>query len=171
MTSLRKQPLIIPIGIPASGKTTGREALIENGFPTEGIVSPDDYRTILTGSTEDQTANKPVFEIVDTIVYARIKRGLNVYLDATNCLPARRLPYVEFAAQSGVPVVYIRFDTPFDECVQRNEARERSVPLHVLERMQLNFDQFCSEEFLINELGDRGVVRGPNTATVQDLFR
>lgn len=167
---MNKQPLIIPIGIPAAGKSTASEALLSNGFPPEGIVSPDDYRTILTGDRADQTTGKLVFEIVDKIVYARVSRGLNVYLDATNLLPKNRLAYVEFASRHQVQVLYLRFPTTYEECVSRNSERLRPVPENVMERMQSNFQQFGSIEFLEEELGARGEVIETSDLTVQHIF-
>lgn len=156
-----KAPLIIPIGIPACGKTYLRRWLMWEGFNPHAVISPDDYRQLLTGDMSDQSANGPVFNIVNTLLAERIKRSLPVYLDATNLDPAGRVALATQAAASGMLVIFVLFDTPYEECLRRNEKRLQPVPHKSMERMQQKFSGTTMGSVRA-ELGDLGNVYTPS---------
>lgn len=127
--------MIIPVGAPASGKSTLRRWLVEHWFDPDGIVCPDDYRRVLTGGHEIQTSNDAVFKIADMITKERLRNGLNVYVDATNLHPRRRDELFNMVSASTAKLILVLFDTPRDECFRRNSRRIKPVPNDVMKRM------------------------------------
>lgn len=121
--------LYIPVGIPGSGKTH----LGSLWFSTE-IVCPDEIREWLTDDMSDQRCNSLVFDIAHKVVEARMRRGLDVYFDATNLNPDL-WPNADF----GQSRVFILMDTPIDVCYERNNLRDRVVPQEAMDRMRDRF--------------------------------
>jgi len=127
--------LILPIGAPGAGKSTLRQALLDlDVIAPEAVVSPDDYRVILTGSKGDQRSNNQVFQIVDQITYTRLDHGLDVYLDATSVDPERLRHLRTWTKTFGAEIIYVKFDIPHAVLVERNERRDHPVPPDILER-------------------------------------
>lgn len=77
-----KACLIMMIGCPASGKSTIANE-ISKSFPFE-ILSADLIREEITGSVEDQSKNKEVFNILYERLKENLREGKNVILDNTN---------------------------------------------------------------------------------------
>ncbi len=125
--------LIVPIGPPACGKSTLVNHLLDIGWlDPDAVVSPDEYRRILTGSHASQEANSAVFSICHRITTNRLIRGLDVFYDATNLLPAWRSDILHVARNANQPVLYILFTANNHECLERNAAREIPVPENVM---------------------------------------
>lgn len=125
--------LLVPFGMPASGKSTFARSLVEQGSLTDRqIVEPDYYRLLMAGDSADQSENEAVFNVVYGIVRARLRHNLTVWLDATNltALPP------DLAAKA----TYVCFDEPFSECLRRNNRRHQPVPYHAMLRMQQRFN-------------------------------
>jgi len=74
--------LILPIGIPGSGKSTWIEKFKKSGDYI--VVSPDEIRRELTGDISDQSMNKEVFQMADETVRRALEGGQSVIYDATN---------------------------------------------------------------------------------------
>lgn len=133
--------LITPIGPPAAGKTALRQWLLERGFPASGVVSPDDYRTILTGDQANQTANGIAFDICDKITNERLKRDQDVYFDATNLTRSRRDELFNIAVGRDAAVIVVLFNTSPGECLKRNVQRLHPVPDDVMRRMIVQYQE------------------------------
>lgn len=128
--------IYFPVGPPASGKTFLMKSLIEAGWlDPNAIISTDDLRTKLTGNVADQSANTSVFDIIDRMVYERLKRQLDVWHDATNLLPSWRKKAEDTARMWGQPVVYILMTANNTTCSQRNAQRNPPVPTEVMTTM------------------------------------
>lgn len=131
--------LYLPVACPGSGKSYVAEAMASVGMISEdAIVSPDRYREILTDNRADQTVNGEVFKIVDTIVDARISRGLDVYLDATNLNAKLRKKLLDrltsLAMDFTLPMTVLVSDAREDLLRERNANRAHPVPDHVFDR-------------------------------------
>lgn len=134
--------LIIPIAISGSGKSTLVERWIAEGYlPRTSVICPDDLREILTDDASDQTANNQVFQMVRTIVSARLQRDLVAFVDATHLTEGARNEMIAVAERNRANLVWLRFKTPFKTAIERNFARERQVPQEVLTRQM---DAFAS---------------------------
>jgi len=140
--------LYLPIGIPASGKTTFFYSSLK--LSDEVRVSSDDLRFILTGDMQDQSANGTVFHIVHMIVQQRLSRGLDVYVDATNLVFRDIKPYISCAVEHEQEIMVFDFIENVGRARQRNRRRDRVVPEDVMDRMierYKNFDWAKLDEY------------------------
>lgn len=126
--------LFMLVGLPASGKTTCGKRLAESEDAL--IVSSDEVRKELLGNENDQTNNEDVFKEVENRIIKELKER-NVIYDATNISFKRRMNFLQRI--KNVEKIAIIIATPYDECIERNNKRERKVPEDVIKRMYYNF--------------------------------
>ena len=137
-------------GIPASGKSTQRNALIQNN--EVGHVSMDEIREELTGSISDQTRNAEVAKLA----MARWKELLQddvhniCILDNTNYNRKNRKSFLKIAQDLDIPCQAFVFNISLEEAKQRNSNRDIVVPDHVLERMFNGFQMPTLEEGFVS---------------------
>ena len=126
--------LFMLVGLPASGKTTcgKRLAEVEDAL----IVSSDEIRKELLGDQNDQTKNEEIFKEVESRIINGLKEK-NVIYDATNINYKRRMAFLQKIKD--VEKIALLIATPYDECIERNNKRERKVPEDVIKRMYYNF--------------------------------
>ena len=85
------------------------------------------------GSGEgDLDASTDAFAVLDTVVAARVRRGLNTVIDTLGLDAGRRSAAVALGRGAGLPVVAVRFSTALDVCRTRNRLRDRPVPAPAL---------------------------------------
>jgi predicted kinase len=134
-----KNVLIVLGGLPASGKSTYAEMLVESGIFQR--VCPDLIRKAFYGDENIQGDGKKVFETAfhDMKEYGCL--GENVVFDATNINSKRRMELVKEMRPYFDIIIFKWFSAPLSVCLARNKKRERQVPIDVLERMSANFDQ------------------------------
>lgn len=117
-----KQRVVLLVGLPASGKSTwlaGRS----------GVLSSDAMRTLVRDDETDQSIHGLVFKLMRDFLRYRLQLGAEVtYIDATNLTRKHRRPFVKMAQYAEASVEAVFFDTPLEECLRRNAARERVVP-------------------------------------------
>ena len=142
---MSKNVLIVLKGLPASGKSTYRDNLLDLN-PTFQCVCPDLIRKELYGNESVQGDGKKVFDIAfhDMREFGCI--GANVIFDATNLNRERRKKLVKTMRPYFDILIIKEFTTPFNLCVARNEKRERQVPLAVMQRMSLQDECVISGE-------------------------
>lgn len=142
---MSKNVLIVLKGLPASGKSTYRDNLLEINS-TFQCVCPDLIRKELYGNENIQGDGKKVFDIAfhDMREFGCI--GANVIFDATNLNRERRKKLVKEMRPYFDILIIKEFTTPFDFCIARNEKRERQVPLSVMRRMSLQDECVISSE-------------------------
>lgn len=135
--------LYLPIGPPASGKSTLARWMVEEGHLHEdAIVSTDRLREILTGNRSDQSANNVVFRMAEQIAINRLLRDLDVFYDATNLNPAWYQLVLNTAVRLGAQIKMVMMVANDPECRKRNAKRPNPVPEQVMEsffRMRHNF--------------------------------
>lgn len=134
-----KNVLIVLGGLPASGKSTYAEMLVESGIFQR--VCPDLIRKAFYGDENIQGDGKRVFETAfhDMKEYGCL--GENVVFDATNINANRRKALVKEMRPYFDIIIFKWFSTPYTLCLTRNEERERKVPEKVIERMWENFER------------------------------
>lgn len=146
--------LIVPVAPPGAGKSTLVGTLFGQGLITaDAVVCPDEVRVWLTGDGSDQTANRSVFEITDTIIRNRLSRGLDVFMDATNLRPSDQGELVVMAARNNVPILWVEFGENIAALAeQRNRERtEGRVPDDV---MRVMFERYAQVDWVaLSRLG------------------
>jgi len=120
--------LVVLVGASGSGKTTWAQAR----YRTEEIVSSDALRGVVGSGPHDLDASTDAFALLETIVAARLGRGLSTVVDTLGTDAERRRRWRAAAASAGLPAVLVVLETPEAECRRRNAARDRPVPAPVL---------------------------------------
>lgn len=135
---MSKNVLIVLGGLPASGKSTYAEMLVESGQFCR--VCPDLIRKELYGNESIQGNGREVFKIAFDTIQRLGKQNFNVVFDATNIDRKRRTELVKAIRGYFDIIIFKWFSAPLSVCLARNAKRERQVPVEVLERMSANFD-------------------------------
>ena len=137
-----KPTLYILIGIPGCGKSTFAKRF-QNEYDTSWI-SRDKIRFDTIKEDEEYFSHESeVFQkFIDNIIFG-LRNGLNVIADAThiNMSSRRKLTYAIDKEFNNYKIVYVIFDTSFDICLARNNAREgrARVPEQVMKNMYKDF--------------------------------
>lgn len=120
--------LVVLVGASGSGKSTWAA----DRYRAQEVVSSDALRGVLGSGTHDLDASADAFAVLETVVAARVGRGLTTVVDTLGLDPARRQAWLSAARSAGLPAVAVLLDTPDAECRRRNGARDRPVPAPVL---------------------------------------
>ena len=125
-----EQRVVVLVGLPGSGKSTW---VAEQG----GVaISSDELRRWLRDDATDQTIHGLVFRLMRDFVRMRITLGAPVtYVDATNLTRKQRRPFIKIAEHMGCVCEAVFFDVPVEECLRRNELRDRKVPAEAIRAM------------------------------------
>ena len=127
------------VGIPGSGKST----FAKNQYGNYKILSSDEFRKIL-GDENDQSKNDLVFKMMFTATVEALKNGESVVYDATNLTSKRRknlitrLKQYEFIKDCKFSCYIMVCD--FNECIKRQDYRERKVPTEIIYKMLKQFE-------------------------------
>jgi predicted kinase len=117
------QKLYIPIGIPASGKTT----YWNSHFDKEQVLrlSRDDINTMLSGATYTQNINNVIKDSENIILESALEAGFSVYIDRVNLTPKSRKRFINKAKniKQNLYVVALYFEPNIKEAVTRNDSR------------------------------------------------
>ncbi len=125
--------LILTVGLPRSGKTTWAR---EQGSP---IVNPDSIRLALHGEAYIQQAEGFIWVITYLTARALFFAGhTEVIVDATNITESRRNEWVK--RFEDCEIVFKKFDTPKDVCIERAKKDGREDLIPVIERMGDNLE-------------------------------
>ncbi len=127
---------IMLVGLPGSGKST----YIKQYYPNTKVHSSDAIREELSGDVNNQDINKRVFETLHRRVKEDLRSGIDCCYDATNISWKRRKAFLQELNGIDCLKYCIVIATPFENCLQQNDSRERNVPYEVIERMYKNFD-------------------------------
>ena len=120
--------LVVLVGASGSGKSTWAAAR----FRATEIVSSDALRGIVGSGPADMDASTDAFDLLETILAARIGRRLTTVVDTTGLDTTRRLAHLARARAAGLPAVAVVVDTDAAVCRRRNAERDRPVPAPVL---------------------------------------
>ncbi len=133
--------LKVLVGLPGCGKSTYSESL--EGYT---VLSSDMIREEIWGSADVQGNPKEVFDLLYKRMEKLFEQGENVVLDATNIKKRDRSVALKLAEKYNQPVEAIVFTVPFDICWERNNSRERKVPMEAYTRMVRQFEMPTEEE-------------------------
>ena len=101
-------------------------------YRAQEVVSSDELRGVVGSGPHDLDASADAFAVLETVVAARLGRGLTTVVDTLGLDAERRRAWVAAARSAGLPAVAVVLSTPAAECRRRNAARERPVPAPAL---------------------------------------
>lgn len=123
--------LYLMSGLPGCGKSTFLEGL---PYPPGIIISPDEFRLVLTGQDYYAPAEDSVWSHVKTATRVLLKK-YNVVIDATHLTIGSRAQWIKIAKSMGIPICCYYVTTPLNVCLSRNSQRIRKVPEEVIKKM------------------------------------
>jgi predicted kinase len=130
--------LWIPVGIPGCGKSTFAQTL------DAIMISSDKIREEVAESVDDQSKNQDVFGIFHERIDNALLKGYDVFADATNLRDFAREKLRAIAANCAVKT-HVLFFNNVDQAIVRNQLRDRKVPLDVMERMIIQYEQALND--------------------------
>ncbi|WP_340673646.1 AAA family ATPase [Brevibacillus agri] len=160
--------LIMMVGIPGSGKTRAAEQIAKKERAV--LVSTDAVRLELFGDEAKRRKNPLVFQAVYARIGQAFAAGSDVVFDATNVDRDKRIAVLERFAPAIAECYYL--NTPFDVCLQRNQARKRKLDASVLEKYRKNLHfplhrEGFSTVHLVHEPAAYGMTKEAFTALLQ----
>lgn len=132
--------IIILRGLPASGKST----FVKNNHLHDYVLSMDILRKMFCApvSVDDgkyfhisQDYNKQVAEMFMTLLKARLANGSFTVVDNTNLSARGFNEIVDLAKSHGFEILVVDFNTPMNECIERDKLRTFAVGEDVIRRM------------------------------------
>jgi alkanesulfonate monooxygenase SsuD/methylene tetrahydromethanopterin reductase-like flavin-dependent oxidoreductase (luciferase family)/predicted kinase len=120
--------LVVLVGPSGSGKSTWAAARYR---PAE-VVSSDALRGVVGSGPHDLDASDEAFALLETIVAARVRRGLSTVVDTLGTDADRRLGWLRLARDVGMPAVAVVLESSDVTCRTRNATRDVPVPAPVL---------------------------------------
>ena len=120
--------LVVLVGATASGKSHwARE-----WFGSDQVVSSDRLRAVVGTGERDQRASRDAFELLDSIVARRLRRGLTTVIDSTGLERKRRDAWRALADKHGVPAYAVVVRADEKAVRERNRKRADPVPAKVV---------------------------------------
>lgn len=125
--------LVVLAGLPASGKSTFSDGLVENGFVR---LSLDEIRKEIYGDASDLGDWKVTRKIIDERFNAALAAKKNIVIDNTHFMRSHRSRVIKIAKEAGyVDIHVVVMDVTLEECIARNAKRERVVKEEVIRDM------------------------------------
>jgi predicted kinase len=154
---LQGHEIIILRGVPGCGKTTWARAYISERYWYKRI-GRDDLRKMLDFGEYSAHNEKFIRQVRDRLIRECLQDGYSVIIDDTN-LKNRDIREIGRAAfiyshvigvqrDVAVPIRIIDFDTPLEECIQRDALRERPVGAERIREMHNEFHGVVSENMM-----------------------
>lgn len=118
--------LVLLVGVPASGKSTLAQRLIDKGYV---CLNADAIRKELHGDEGEQSDAEKVFGIFFERLEEALAQSCDIVIDNTNINTKHRSPILQRAIKAGYEDIQLWvLDTPLETCLERNRGRERSLP-------------------------------------------
>lgn len=145
--------LILMQGLPGSGKTTRAKEIMERDGNCVR-VGRDQLRTMLHFDKWNGRNEGITKDVANVVVDYLLKQGKVVIVDDTNIQPSRIMAWKNFAKERGVTIQWERVDTPIEECIKRDAAREKPVTKNVIVAMAMQAGLYPKPEkgFVICDL-------------------
>lgn len=139
-------------GLPASGKSTKAKELAQL-YGNTVRINKDLIRTMLhfdkfTGANESNTQYAS-----QLLAQGFLESGVNVIIDDTNLNPNTVQKWKDLAKKLNAKIEYQDMETSIDECIERDQNRDKKVGKHVIQKMALQYlDYMKGEKVVICDL-------------------
>ena len=143
--------MIILRGLPASGKTTTSLQIIKKTGNTFR-VNKDSLRTMLHGDVFSGKNESVTYKISRLIAKELLLGNKNTLIDDCNLNPKTMQSWKDLARELGVKCEVIDIDTPWQECVLRDKAREKMVGATVIKNMALQYGMFDGGKYVLCDI-------------------
>ncbi len=130
--------LVINRGIPGSGKSTFAHKWVLEGTPRNrrARVNRDDIRKQLYGVYFGVPIEETVVTAVeDQMIKTLLSQGVSVIVDDCNISQRYITRFTRMGEQLGAKVSVNLINVDLQTAIERNQGRERFVPVHVIEDM------------------------------------
>lgn len=126
-------------GVPACGKSSEAQRLLNSSYGTLAVVERDLIRDNVFGSRNLTGAEEAVVtKISHNMTEAFLKSGLDVIISDCNMRDKYVREFAKIAARVGAQFEQKIFDTPIEECIARDLNRKNGVGEAVIRRMAKN---------------------------------
>lgn len=125
-------------GLPASGKTSKAKELMEASGNTVR-VNRDLLRKMLHFDKWSGRNEGIIVAIENDIAMSCLRNSINVIVDDCNLNPRNEQQWKETARLAEAKFEITHIDTPWVDCVSRDEVRQESVGGHVIRNMALQY--------------------------------
>lgn len=130
--------LVINRGIPGSGKSTYARKWVFDGTPRNrrARVNRDDIRKQLYGVDFGVPVEETVVTAVeDAMIRSLLSKGVSVIVDDCNISQRYINRFKKMGEEFGAEVSVNLINVELQVAIERNQGRERFVPVHVIEDM------------------------------------
>lgn len=140
-------------GLPASGKTTKSLELMKKHGNTVRI-NKDSLRTMLHGDVFNGYNESITRSMSRMIAKECLRDGINVIIDDTNLNPRTEKSWTDLAVELNSKIEYQNMsDISVEECIKRDETREKKVGKSVIQKMGLQYlDYWKGQKVVISDL-------------------
>ena len=144
-----KTSLIMLMGIPACGKSYVAKQIQKEGEENDRKVvihSSDELRKELFNDVGEQTKNDILFEELHKRIKRDLNDGIDVIYDATNLSKKRRAAFLRELKNIDCEKICVPVLAPYEDCIERNSKRSRTVPDKVMKKMYTSFQPPSTRE-------------------------
>jgi predicted kinase len=139
-----KRPTLLCLkGLPASGKTTYALELVKQGGWAR--ANKDDIRKAFFPDYTKRDENQVIY-MEDADIESELRDGMNVVVDDTNFHPKHQPRLEQLAKDAGADFEIMYIDTPLEECIRRNNKRDKDVPTETIINMYDKYIAPLTEE-------------------------
>lgn len=172
---MNKKKIYLPIGLPASGKTTYFNNNLKHLTGKIERICMDDIIKTSTGEF-DQNKRKLYREIENTLLETAVSAYKDIYIDRTNLTQKIRARFINFpGVREKYEIIAIFFDVPLNICKERNSATYRFDKTDKeIEGINKNYSNMQS--LLVEPSLDEGfdkiiIIRGEGDNVTREIIR
>ena len=130
--------VLILKGLPASGKSTYARQLIDSEPGRWKRINKDDLRAMLDNGRWSKVNEQLVLKFRDLMIVESLEKGFHVIVDDTN-LHTKHEDNIRLMVKGTAEVEVKFFDTPIEECIERDRKRANGVGEKVIRDMHRQF--------------------------------
>lgn len=154
--------LKVLMGLPASGKSTEAERIVEQGNWVR--LNRDLLRTMLHFDRWSGKQESVTVDCEKALARALLLSGQNVVVDDTNLNPKNKEMWSTVAKECNAGFEYKHIETPWNECIERDGRRNKSVGPDVIIQMAMQYGLYpkpnkgfviCDLDGTICDISDR----------------